>query len=188
MVPSDVRLHALRGPAVVGLLRGHLRGGVREAGRAGHLAGLVRLVVRVHLLVGGGLDVAGEGTAVSGGQVAGAAVDGVGRVDAGGLRLLLGRLLGRLLLLVGRAARRGGGVAVGEVVDPRLGAVLAVDGAGGGQLGRGVDGPGVGHVLGEAAASGDVAVVVAADVVVAVGGILLGGWRLLDWRALCQYV
>lgn len=69
---------------------------------------------------------------------------------------------------------------MGEVVDPWLGAVLAVDGARGGQLGGGVDGPGVGHVLGEATAA-DVAVVVAADVVVAVGGVLWEGWRSLDW-------
>lgn len=68
---------------------------------------------------------------------------------------------------------------MGEVVDPRLGAVLAIDGTRGGQLGRGVDGPGVRHVLGEAAAA-DVAVVMAADIVVAIGGILWEGWRSLD--------
>lgn len=60
---------------------------------------------------------------------------------------------------------------MGEVVDARLGALLSVDGAGGGQLRRRVHRPGVGNVLGEPAAA-DVAVFMASYIVVAVGGVL----------------
>lgn len=60
---------------------------------------------------------------------------------------------------------------MGEVVDAGLGAVLAVYGAGGRQLRRRVNGPRVGHVLGESAAA-DVTVLMAAHVVVAVGWVL----------------
>ena len=60
---------------------------------------------------------------------------------------------------------------MGEVVDSGLCAMLTVHGAGGGQLRWSVDRASVGHILREATAA-DVAVLVAADIVVAVGGIL----------------
>lgn len=169
-VRSDVCLHALRRPAVVRLLGGHLRGGVREAGRAGHLAGLIRLLVRVHLLEGGGLDVAGEGAAVGGGQVSGATVNLVSGVNAGRLAGLL-LLLGSLLLFVRGSARCGGRVSLREVIYTRLGAVLPVHRAGGGQLRWSVDWSGIGHIFGEPT-SADVAVFVTADLVVTISGIL----------------
>ena len=126
------------------------------------------MVIRVHLLVGSGLDVAGEGAAVGSRQVSGATVDGISGINAGRLG---GLLLGSLLLFVRGSARCGGCVSVGEVIDTRLGAVLTVHGAGGGQLRWRVDWPSVGDVFGESTAA-DVAVLVATDVVVSIGGIL----------------
>lgn len=80
-------------------------------------------------------------------------------------------LLGSLLLFISRPARCGGGVPVGEVIDTRLGAMLTVYGAGGGQLRWSVDWPSVGHIFREPTAA-DVAVLVTMDIVVAIGGVL----------------
>lgn len=60
---------------------------------------------------------------------------------------------------------------MGEVIDTRLGAVLTVYGAGRGQLRWSVHWPSVGHIFRESTAA-DMAVVMAADVVVSIGRIL----------------
>lgn len=171
-VQSDMSLHALSLPAIVGLLGGHLRGGVGEARWARHLACLIWLVICIHLLVGSRLDIAGEGTTVGCGKVGWATVEGISGIYASwlgrGLRLLL---LGRWLLFVWGSAHSISGVSMGELVYARLGAVLAIYGAWGRQLWWCVDWPGVGHVLGEATVA-DMTVVVAPNVVISIGGVL----------------
>jgi len=127
------------------------------------------LVTRVHLLIGSGLNIAGEGATVGSRQVSRAAVEGISGINAGRLGGLL--LLGSLLLLICGSACCGGCISVGEVIDTRLGALLTIDRAGGGQLRRSVDWPSVGHVFRESTAA-DMAVFMATDIVVAVGGVL----------------
>lgn len=60
---------------------------------------------------------------------------------------------------------------MGEVIDTWLCAMLTINGAGGGQLRRSVDGPRVGHIFRETTAA-DMAVFMATDIVVAIGGVL----------------
>lgn len=60
---------------------------------------------------------------------------------------------------------------MGEVIGTRLGAVLTVHGAGGGQLRWSVDRPRIGHVFRKSAAA-NMTVVVAANIVVTIGRIL----------------
>lgn len=169
---SDMSLHALSLPAIVRLLGGHLRGGVGETRWAWYLAGLIWLVVCINLLVGSRLDIAGEGTTVGGRKVGWATVEGIcgiyGSCLGGRLWLLL---LGWWLLFIWRSTHSISGVSMGELVDTRLRAMLAIHGAWRRQLWWCVDWPGVGHVLWEATVA-DVTVIVAPDIVVSVGGVL----------------